>query len=259
MSKKQIAAIILAISLILLGGIWFYYSRVLTVNYLIPGVPYNGIQNLFFQKANVSAIASTMDILGYWGDERFKIADLKEKFSLISTSSPLYSIKIFFEENGYEVYQGSSSYLDDEIKEIKKFVNSKEKMPVIVFQKNPLDSKASILVSRVVIGVFDNEKKVVVHDNLLGNNYEISYEDFREMFKPNIRAILAVWPSEKIKGIIKGPNYNLPYPERTEAMDKLGYLFTSKASEVVLYRSSGNFEKDVALYKEFVNDPNFEY
>lgn len=259
MSKKQIATIILAVSLILLGGVWFYYSRVLTVNYLIPSVPYNGIQNLFFQGANAPAIASTMDILGYWGDERFKIADLKEKFFSISTSSPPYSIKIFFEENGYEIYQGSSSYLDGEIKEIKKFVNSKEKIPVIVFQKNHLDSKASLLVSRVVIGVFDNEKKVVVHDNLLGNNYEISYEDFRKMFKPNTRVILAIWPSEKIKGIIKGPNYNLPYPERTEATDKLGHLLTSKASEIVLYRSSGNFEKDLALYKEFVDDPNFEY
>lgn len=259
MSKKQITVIILAVSLILLSGVWFYYSRVLSVNYLIPGVPYNGIQNLFFQGANMPAIASTMDILGYWGDERFKIADLKEKFSLISTSSPPYNIKNFFEENDYEVYQKNSSNLNGEINEIKKFVNPQKKIPVIVFQKRFLDSEISILVPRVVIGIFDNKKKVVVHDNLLGNNYEISYEDFGRMFKPNTWAILAVWPSDKIKGVIKGPNYNLLYPKRTEAMDKLSHLFTSKASEAVFYQLSGNFEKNIALYKKFVEDPNFEY
>jgi tetratricopeptide (TPR) repeat protein len=252
-NKKQTVIIItISIFLLLIGG-WFYYSYFLSINYLIPGVPYNGIYNLFFQNANSPEISSVMDILGYWGDERFTLADLRQKFLRPATST----IKGFFEENGYETYLWNSFESGGEIKEIKKFVNKDKKTPVIVFQKRSLNS--SSIGPRVVIGIFDNEKKVVVHDNLLGNNYKISYQDFEKMFTNNSRAILAVWPSDAIKGLIKGPDYTKPYPARLEAMDKLMPVLIS-LSEASRYRfEEATIEKSIAAYKEAIENPNFQY
>ena len=93
----------------------------------------------------------------------------------------------------------------------------------------------------MVIGIFDDEKKVIVHDHLLGNNYEISYQDFENMFLPNARAILAVWPSDKIKGIIKGPNSQTSYPPRLEAMDKLGPVLALTWADAVFYSRQSRF------------------
>lgn len=276
MSKKQIAAIILAISLILLGGIWFYYSRVLTVNYLIPGVPYYGMSNLFLRQANTPAIASILTILGYWGDKRFGVAELRERFfsTLESrktesgeeffemTGVPLISdisIETFFKENGYEVYRWTFSASGGEIKEIKKFVNQSKKIPVIVFQKESSNQEFSATGQRVVIGIFDGEKKVIVHDNLQGNNYEISYQDFEKMFTNDARTILAVWPSDKTKEIIKGPNYNISYPGRLEATDKLKSVMVNLGEAFFYERQKDDFEKANIFYKEAVNDLNFKY
>ena len=242
------------------------------MNYLIPGVPYNGIYNLLFREAAMSNIASTMDILGYWGDERFSVSDLKNKFFPTSTSSLPYTPKHFFEENGYQTYNWLTTQPGNEIREIKKFVNPDKKIPVMVFQRRSLDPKIpEIIDAKVVIGIFDNEKKVIVHDFLLGNNYEISYDDFEKMF-PNGNGrvtILAVWPSDKINGLIKGPDYNIPYPQRLEAMDKLGnslepftsvYLPSEDGNSISYRLTSAAAPEQVLIFcKDITDDPNFKY
>ncbi len=255
MGKKQIIIIIISALLVLLIGGWLYCSQFLAVNYLIPGVPYNGIYNLLFQRADSAWISSASDILGYWGDKRFELLNLQEKFppGKITTFA---STKKFFEENGYETYEQLSVEPDNVIKEIKKFVNRSKKIPVIVYQKQSLENFLSG--QRVVIGVFDKEKKIIVHDHNLGNNYEISYDDFGKMSSPN-SAILAVWPSDKIKGLIEGPNYSLPYPERLESMSKAGNLLATKRALAIWYIDRKDFEKANAFYRELVDDPSFHY
>ncbi len=139
--QRTIIFLIIFFILLALTGRWLYNNGslynlgILPVNYLIPGVPYNGIQNLFFfEEVNSSAIASVMDILGYWGDERFDIPALKEKlkqpsFPQDSYQEPYIVIQKFFEENGYEIYKWGSADPGNEINEIKKFVNPVKKYP----------------------------------------------------------------------------------------------------------------------------------
>jgi len=167
-------------------------------------------------------------------------------------------IKNFFEENGYEVYHWASAKPGGEIEEIRKFVNPDKKTPVMVFQKFSLNPASTVLGYRVAIGVFDRDKEVIVHDYNLGNNFKISYPDFEKMFTSQARAILAVWPSEKMSGTIKGPNDKISYPERLEAMDKLGELLIVKDLESWRYFKFAQFDKAISLYQEFLDDVNFK-
>lgn len=270
-NKKKIGIIILIAGLLLgLAGVWFYYSQILTVNYLIPGVHYTGIYNLFFQGADSPKISSILDILGYWGDKRFDLVDLLQKFPSVgfATSTPTSpmtlksEIQNFFTENGYKTYGWVSVGPDNVIKEIKQFVNEKKKVPVIVLSWRILDEKNNIFlfVPQVVIGIFDSSGKVIVHDYYYGNNYEISYDDFEKTFQSTETGILAVWPSDEIKGSIKGQNYNVAYyPQRSESMDKAGDLLATKNLLAVRFWQLGAFEQSAVAFEELVNDPNFEY
>lgn len=268
MTPQKIILIIIIIAL-LTGGGFYYYFKINQVNYLIPGVPYNGIYNLFFAKADYSAVSSVMDILSYWGDDRFSVSQLKQIFMVSATStlsavfSPLVyqstlTIKNFFENNGYATYRWVSSGTGDELTEIKKFVNSKQKIPVIIYQQ--FSSSAEGLSGfRVVIGVFDDDQKVVVHDHYFGNNYEISYKDFKAMFFSDARAILVVWPSDKITGIIKGPDYNISYAPRPESMDKVGNLLVAKWLRGLNYYRLNDFKKSSEFLEEMVDNSDFQY
>jgi tetratricopeptide (TPR) repeat protein len=258
MKKKSFFLLISAIIFItVIAGGFLYYFKVFQINYLIPGVPYNGIYNLYFRNANLTSISSVMDIFGYWGDKRFSIDILREKFSDEKTATSSFSsAKSFFEENGYETYEWLSPEPGGEISQIKKFVNPSKKIPVIVFQKNAAESIVSGF--KVIIGVFDGEKKIVIHDHYFGNNYEMSYDDFENMFTGNSRAILAVWPKEELLSQIDGPNYNVSYPSRSETMDKVGNFLAIKQAEIIYYLNINDYQKVSASLKEFIENPIFE-
>lgn len=256
-STKILFAVLIGVLIVVAGFYYYFYYYRPQVNYLIPGVPYNGVYNLFFEKADSTAVSSVMDILGYWGDDRFSVSKLKEIFTKAATTR---TIKKFFEDNGYETYRWVPSDASDELKEIKKFVNSQKRMPVIIYQmRYYLDSAEPVWGLRVVIGVFDKDKKVIVHDHDFGNNYEISYRDFESMFDPGVNAILAVWPSDSLKTSLKGPDYNASYPPRLESMDKIGLLLTTKGAQAAAYFQNGNFEKSSVFFKEMIDSPDFQY
>ncbi len=248
-STKVIILIILAL-FVVAGGFYYYRAQ---VNYLIPGVPYYGFYNHFFD-ADSTRVTSVADILDYWGDK----VDLPALLSAFAATSTTLQLQKFFQEKGYETYRYASAQPGNEINEIKKFVNPKKKIPVIVYQRRSVDPARIINGFRVVIGVFDSEKKIIVHDHDFGNNYEISYKDFEVMFGPNARAILAVWPSDDLAKKIKGPDYSKEYPKRLRAMDNLGELLVKGADAVALADVSKN-EQALQLYQEFVADPKFSY
>jgi len=214
-NKKQITllAVVVFIILLFLAG-FYYYSQLKAVNYLIPGVPYYGMTGLFFLNANSSIIASSLDILNYWGDKGTGYKDLRTMFPP-DLPVKMTAVKKFFEDNGYQTYLSNFTQKGKGIDEIKKYVNPESKIPVIVFQKRSADPNSPSSGSRVIIGVFDKDKKVVVQDQLFGHNYEISYSDFEKMISDK-SSILAIWPSDKIKGTIAGPNYNQTYAPRTD-------------------------------------------
>ena len=259
MNNKRNIILITLLLLILLGGGVYYFLFFTKVNYLIPGVPYYGFYNLFFQAANTPNVASLMSILGYWGDERYSNYDLQKYLARSSATATPPTMLSFFKTAGYETYQWNSPQnTGGEIKEIKKFINPKQKIPVIVFQKHFTGGILDVW-PRVVIGIFDDEKKVIVYDHFLGNNYEISEQDFENMFLPNVRTILAVWPSEELKKSLKNPDYSVSYPQRLEAMDKLGPVLALQWADIVFYSRQLDFKKTGDLYEELVNNQNFDY
>lgn len=234
-------------------------------NYLIPEVPYHGIYDLFFKRANSATIASVLSILEYWGDKRFGINELRKALFPRRAFSSLTIVKKFFENNGYSIYVRQFSDTNDNnqiINEIKKFVNPREKIPVIVYQKRFLNPESYIFGPRIVTGIFDNKNKIIVNDDILGSNYEFSYQEFKNLSSPNyFPAILAVWPSEKLKGIIRGRNYPISYQPRLEVMDKLSPLLI-KLRDAVFYsrfKTKKNLERAITFYREVINHPDFQY
>lgn len=236
------------------------------VNYLIAGVPYYGFYNLYFQlqlelrQANPTVISSVVTLLAYWGDKRFSLADLAEKFpseELITAQR----MEEFFRDNGYESYNWTSRAAGGELDEIRKFINSEKKVPLIIFQRASFEPVSPLLRYRVGIGVFDKDQKIIVHDYYFGNNYEISYDEFENMFQAGARDILAVWPSAELAQITEGPNSQTAYPARLETMDKLGELLVSKRARANQYAIAGDFERAeiFSLYEQYLNHPDFQY
>lgn len=270
--KKVIALSVIAIAI--LGFlIWFFYyasynfpSYSEEVNYTIPGVPYNGISTLFFKNADSTTLSSISDITRYWGDKRFRLSDFKKAFPSIREraeydsaipAATLSSLKSFFENNGYETYFETSS-AGKEIQTIKKFINQKKKIPVIVFQKRSADPSIAASGYRVVIGIYENQNKVIVHDHDFGNNYEISFEDFNKMCVKDACSILAIWPSDDLKSKISGPDFSSPYPKRIENADKLGNLLVWGAKIEEYYWKKDYVNQNLLLDK-FIKDESFTY
>jgi len=259
-TKKTKYIIIFSILIIALGllGVfgWRFYNKQL-VNYLIPGVPYYGFYNNYFD-ANSALTTSAADILGYWGDKvdlpvLFKTLTRDDKDNRLYLS--ISQLQEFFQKKGYETYSWSSEP-GGEIEKIKKFVNSDKKTPVIIFQNQSSDPASLTREFRVVIGVFDDKKKIIVHDHDFGNNYEISYKDFESMFKPDARMILAVWPKADLASRLGGPDYGKEYPKRLQAMDNLGELLV-KGANAVKFFNKGEYEQSLKLYQEFIADSKF--
>jgi len=254
MPEKTKYIIIFSVLIIMLGSVgifgWRYYK--LQVDYLIPGVPYYGFYNHDFD-AKSSIVAIPASILGYWGDERFNLVDLNKRLSKGGNDDYLFSnIRKFFEENGYQSYYWTSATSTDReiITKLKEFINPEKKIPVIILQRKSLDPSV-INGYRLVIGIFDKNKKIIAHDYNFGNNYEISYENFVSMFNPSGQAILAVWPSENLLPKLKGPDYTKPYPERLPAMDSMGEMLT-RVSNAVFFYNSKDYGKALPIYQEFV-------
>ena len=275
-SKKNLvfAAIVLMIFLFAAG--WYYYTTYMqnpkntqtaSVNYLIRGVPYYGFYQLYFPNIYYDPLAEpTLDsaaksILDYWGDSRFDSPELRKIFP--PKLHTFASAESFFKLNGYQTAQLGSVDIGKIIPEIKKYVNSQKRAPVLVLQRRSVDPRSILLGFRVIIGVSDDEKKITVHDYNFGNNYEISYQDFETMLAPSYLSVLAIWPSEDLTGQIKGapdPQQAPAYPARLEAMDKVGELLAVDQTEALhLISLPSRRSEGFLIYKGFLENPNFQY
>lgn len=264
--KKFLILAVLFAAIVIAGSFYYWFLRganqLSQVNHLIPGVPYYGIYNHKFDfrfDNAISLAASVASILGYWGDNRFSLKDLVEQFPPNKFhTSEVYK---FFSDNGYEIGRGMEAGEGLTINRIKMFVNERRNIPLIVYQV-PLDSQESLPVvgiHRVVIGLFDKDEKVVLHDYYFGNNYEISYTDFEKMFQLHRGAVMAVWPSAELASKLKKESSPPSYSKRTEAMDKLGPLLIKRNSEVLPFSQTRQYDKAAEGQRQIVDDPSFVY
>ncbi|MDO8728820.1 MAG: C39 family peptidase [bacterium] len=222
---KYPKVLLLSLLVVIAGaiGYYFYTSYESPVNHLIEGVPYYGVYNLYPDFTSSSISVAT--VLRYFHDERISFGDLKKKFpdSRHDTDdlSNFQNSLSFFEAQGYNTFSlGFASKRGKEINEIKKYIS--KDIPVIVIQQKRLDTKSDDIERfgwRVVIGVFDDKKEVIVHDASLGNNYVFSYGDFEKLFIPGARRMLVVWPKDTLAQDLLKPGNNLSYPERSRVME----------------------------------------
>lgn len=259
--KIKIALITTVIAAIIVAFfVYYYFLYNPRVNYLIPGVPYYGFYNNFLGTRS-PMIASVADILHYWGDERFYLTDIKQRFSASPQFKDFIStpqIADFFQANGYQIFSWNSNKSGSEIDQLKKFINENKKIPVIIFQKHSFLPEEKAGTFRVVIGIFDDKKTIIVHDYDFGNNFEISYDDFNKLFLPGTRSMLAIWPGKDLQNTIKGPNYQKAYPERLTLMTELvGYSFKIDTAEWFFYNR--NYAAAVQSLTELINQNEFNY
>ncbi len=230
---KYSKTLILSLLVILVGaiGYYFYASYEPPVNHLIEGVPYYGVYNLYPDFTSSSISIAT--ILRYYNDERVSLGELKSQFPDwrhdTDDLSNFQKSLGFFEDQGYETF--SIKLLDDKYKnrkinEIKRYIN--KNIPVIVIQQKRLDTKSDDIERfgwRVVIGVFDDKKEIIVHDASLGNNYVFSYADFEKLFVPGASRMLAFWPKNELSQSLSKPGTGQPYPERLPIMEQSYDIF----------------------------------
>src|SRR3989338_158135 len=208
-------------------GFYFYTSYEPSVNHLIDGVPYYGVYNLY--PDFTSSAISVATILRYYNDERVPFNELKNEFpdsrqrDEDDKESHFQKSLKFLEAQGYNTFSTKlldDKYKDRKINEIKRYI--KKDIPVIVIQQKRLDAKSEDIEKfgwRVVIGVFDDKKEIIVHDAGLGNNYVFSYADFEKLFVPGASRMLAIWPKDDLAQGLPKPGNGLPYPERPTVME----------------------------------------
>lgn len=246
-------------------GVYFYVSYEPKVNHLIEGVPYYGVYNLY--PDFTSAATSIATILRYYNDERVSFGELKSTFPDSRHDkddlSNFQTSLAFFKKQGYETFSIrflDNKYKNRKINEIKKFI--KKDIPVIVIQQKRLDTKDSDLERsgwRVVIGVFDDKKEIVVHDAGLGNNYVFSFDDFEKLFFPGASRMLAVWPNDTLTQSLPKPGNGEPYQERLALMENayamIGAAGRAKAAAAAADALCVNAQGDLTLEQinEFLN------
>lgn len=264
--------ILIVLALVYFG--WQYFSSINQpgapgtekTNYLISDVPYYGFYNLYFKTDYAPPIGAVSDVLGYWGDKRLTLGEQlaqlpanRKKPDGSYERTSILDLENFFRKNGYEASSAALNKPDEAVNEIKKYVNSDKKMPVIIAQKlvpEVLSEDEKRWGFRVVIGIFEDTKKILVHDYFFGNNYEISFDDFQKMLRGGTNALLAVWPSEKIKESLAIPQ-TFKYPARTQSMEKLGKLLATSGAMAWMKWYEKDYEKSSAFFKEVVGDQNF--
>ena len=239
----------------------FFLSRkssVGDINYVIPNVPYIGINNHVGEKG-VLIQGSTSEIamiLDYWNPRENDFGQLNRQVKLhidhVSRDSlTMQQAGAVINELGN--YNVRNEHL--EIGDLKKYINPEARTPLFVFLPISSPDPASIpySVATLVIGIKEDEKKIVLHDYWFGNNFEITYEDFNSRMgrkKPNFRnEYLVVQPTDFKSAMEDIKNRAVTaYPKRTQVMSQItlmmgeylrGYeaLMESRSEEAVSYFS----------------------
>jgi len=113
-------------------------------------------------------------------------------------------------------YNLTSMELASSIVELKDFI--RRGYPIIVLQKFSLMNPYGHY--RVVIGYNDELKVIIVHDPLAGDNYEINYSEFAELWKPDSTFTVANWTLIIYSKGVNPPQIPKPiYGSRTKVFD----------------------------------------
>jgi tetratricopeptide (TPR) repeat protein len=262
--KKLIVPIIALFTVLVLVSFFIFKNRfvVSEADYTIPGVPYVGIFNHKGKLAKFTrdSHAAIYAIEEYWNSGKNSPKEINNYFKDIKDKQNS-DIADYFNNAHKDEYSAKVEKLD--ISEIKKYLNSKVKTPLLVGYALDANQPSEIkyLPTRVIIGISESRKVLIVHDFWLGNNYEISFDDFNKSRGINDsgtkREYVVVQPKnikEKISEI--GKRNIVPYKPRAEVMVKCEKMLINysigraAAINVINNRAYEYFQK-------VISDPNF--
>lgn len=264
-NKKIVIPI--AVLLILVLGIAGYFiwhkAGFQKTDYVIPGVPYSGIYNHKGNLAEINPIvpAPVLSIAEYWNPGKVDSGKFNDFFrAQKGTITNAQRIKQFFDEIGG--YDAKAEHL--EIRDLKKYINPETRTPLLLFLPVSSDQPAEVTFypATLLIGIKETEGKLVFHDYWLGNNYEMTFDEFNKRWKkmrPDMRNLyLAIQPSnlkDKLKEIQGKASSS--YPGRTLTMQKTEQIFKDFSTAI-----AANWVNSDAIAKQYFlktqNNPNFE-
>jgi len=248
----------------------FKKGIVSSLDYVIPGVPYF---TMFNHKGAANTIKGPIDssvasVLEYWNPGKTDLLALRNDLRVPANErlSPSQIQSVVEKQNNY-----SFSVEELSLGELKKYINSSVRTPLLC--SLPLNTNEQSVATgyfplSVLIGVSETEKKLTFHSFWLGNNYELTFDEFSKlqgMMRPNLRnKYLVIQPKDlrqKINEIKK--RGEAAYPPRTRIMKKYENLFKDYAmlhhffawnmwTNVVDYASkiiaSDNFDAGLPVY-----------
>lgn len=269
-NKPKLKYLLLSAVLILCLGVlvWYLFTQPSGnsfQDYTIPGVPYIGIYNHSGELSNLSGdtASAVASILEYWNPEKNNLVGINQAIMsrtgiLIGENTVMNLIR-----NDYGNYKVEKVKI--EINEIKKYINPKIKTPLFLFL--PIDKDQPLIITyypaTVLIGIKESEQKLVFHNYWLGNNYEVTYDDFnklQERMRPDERNFYLVIQPKNLKEKIREINQRTTssYPERTSIMKEAEAMFKNYAIERGANILSLN-EVAIDYSLKVINDSNFEF
>lgn len=275
--KRRIIVSVLVIAAFVLAGFfvvarysgkspWPFPAGQKNTDYIIPGVPYIGNYNhkggySYLENSTSQIAASVMD---YWFPGENDYAKIYSFFSPASSRGsnligPESVSNSFIQSGKYSV---KTEHL--ELNELKKYINSDARTPLMTFLAVDSNQPAEIGYHplTLIIGIRESEQKLILHDAYLGNNYEISFDEFSkrsERMRPSERnSFMVVQPVDlknKLKEV-KKRNF-AEYPARTLIMRKAENLFKNYAIGMgSSYGRQSGFAVDYLTKAK--NDPDYE-
>jgi len=229
-------------------------------DYVISGVPYIGIYNHTgkfnqFSGDKDSAIAS---VLEYWQPGENDLGNIRA----VLAKKEIKPLDMANFVNGISGMKAELKIL--KLEELGNYISPQARTPLVAFfavdENQPAENH--YYPSRVLIGVKEIEQKLVFHDFWLGNNFEISFDEYGKLLAktpPVLRnKYLAIQPVDLVNKLseIKKRQFS-SYPARTEIMNGAKQMFKNYALAWSPYQD-GQYDLAESYYTKVINDPNFE-
>ena len=226
--------------------------------YVIPNVPPLSVYDseMFNGLIGNSEEIAMLTILRYWGEEA-PLYDRELRSDILSVFPnwipDVDKMREFYTSRGYHFEINFLSTPE----QLANYINTEKRIPLLFSQPvDPTDPRSFLF--KVLIGIKDNGRTVVIHDTHKGNNYELSYKDFEDLWKVYdypwyIHRYFIISPTDEKRVEVIKNKVASPYPERLAIMNRFEPPLTS-LMHIFLADDKSALEKQV---QGLLNDPLF--
>lgn len=228
------------------------------ISYTIPNVPYYGLYNNKKGYSN-DFVAGTVSIFDYWEKNAPESAEVNKSFSQVSALMSAGSIVDYFSMKNFSTRVAKLSLSD-----IGEYINPQVRTPLITFLPTSVDQPGEVeyYPAVVLIGINNEEQKITLHSYWLGNNYELSFGDFKKLQErmpiDQRNEYVIIQPNnlqEKLKEISQVKVEN--YPIRTSLMRNSEQMFKNYAIGYGAYALK-EYDDSIDYLDKVAMDSNFE-